>query len=93
MTGLAMTTTCPILQVTLAIGCEQWRRDKLIEARGILADAARHPSSLVFIAARVVVSLNSVYIECADANDMLGARDPRSLHAIAAMAPKTGGAE
>lgn len=92
MTCLAMTTPCPIRQAAPASGFDQWRRDRLTEARGILSDAARHPSSLVIIAARVVVGLTGDSAECAEAIDMLRARDPRPLHAVAAAAFPDGGA-
>jgi hypothetical protein len=32
----------------------QWRQERLIEARGILADMAHHPDTLVILACRVV---------------------------------------
>lgn len=91
MTCLAMTTPCPIRQITPAAGFDQWHRDRLTEARGILADAARHPSSLVIIAARVVVGLTGNSAECAEAIDFWRVRDPQTLPAIAATAPTTGG--
>lgn len=69
-----------------------WMRDRLTEARGILADATRHPSSLVIIAARVVVGLTGDSAECAEAIDVLRARDPRPLPAVAAAAFPIGGA-
>lgn len=92
MTCLAVTTPCPARLVTPATGFDQWRRDRLTEARGILADAARHPSSLVIIAARVVVGLTGDSAECAEAIDLARARDPRPLHAIATAAFPNGGA-
>ena len=92
MTCLAMTTPRPIRQVTPATSFDQWRRDRLTEARGILADATRHPSSLVIIAARVVVGLTGDSAECAVAFDLWRARDPRPLHTIAAAAFPNGGA-
>ena len=73
-------------------GSADWRHDRLTEARGILADAPRHPSSLVIIAARVVVGLTGDSAECAEAVDLLRARDPRPLHAVAAAALPNGGA-
>lgn len=73
-------------------GSINWMRDRLTEARNILADATRHPSSLVIIAARVVVGLTGDSTECAEAVDMLRARDPRPLHAIAASVLQLGGA-
>ena len=69
-----------------------WMQDRLTEARGILTDAARHPASLVIIAARVVVGLTGDSAECAEAIDMLRARGPRPLHAIAMAAVQNGGA-
>ena len=92
MTCLAMTTPCPVRQAAPASGFDQWRHDRLTEARSILADAPRHPSSLVIIAARVVVGLTGDSAECAEAVDILRARDPRSLHAVAAVAFQNGGA-
>ena len=73
-------------------GSADWMRDRLTEARTILADAARHPSSLVIIAARVVVGLTGDSAESAEAIDMLRARDPRPLHAVAMASVQNGGA-
>lgn len=92
MTCLAVTTPCPARLVTPATSFDQWRRDRLTEARGILADAARHPSSLVIIAARVVVGLTGDSAECAEAIDLARARDSRPPHAIATAAFPNGGA-
>lgn len=92
MTCLAMTTPCLVPQITLVSGFDQWRRARLTEARGILADATQHPTSLVIIAARVVVSLTGNSAECAEAIDMLRARDPRPLPTIAMKAVQNGGA-
>jgi len=92
MTCLAMTMPCPIRQIALVVSVDQWRRDRLTEARGILADANRHPSSLVIIAARVVIGLTGDSAECAEAIDLLRACDPRPLHAVAAAAFPNGGA-
>lgn len=92
MTCLAMTTPCSIRQIAPLVSVDQWRRNRLTEARSILADEPRHPSSLVIIAARVVVGLTGDSAECAEAVDILRARDPRSLHAVAAVAFQNGGA-
>jgi len=92
MTCLAMTTPCPSRQAAPASGFDQWRRDRLTEASSILADAARHPDTLVVIAARVVIGLTGDSAECAEAIDLARARDPRPLHAIATAAFPTGGA-
>ena len=69
-----------------------WMQDRLTEARGILADANQHPSSLVIIAARVVVGLTGDSAECTGAIDMLRAHDPRPLQAVATAAVQNGGA-
>lgn len=69
-----------------------WMHDRLTEARSILADAARHPSSLVIIAARVVIGLTGDSVECAEAIDLARARESRPLDAIAAAAFPNGGA-
>ncbi len=92
MTCLAMTTPCPARRAAPATGFDQWRRDRLTEARGILADATRQPASLVIIAARVVVGLTGDSAESDEAIDILRARDPRPLHAVAAAAFSNGGA-
>jgi hypothetical protein len=70
-----------------------WMHDRLIEARGILADAPQHPESLVILAARVVAGQTDDALECADAIALLRLIDPRPLHAIAnAVFPKGGAA-
>ena len=69
-----------------------WMQDRLIEARGILADVPQHPESLVILAARVVAGQTDDCGECADAIDLLRRLDRRPLHAIAAAAFPNGGA-
>jgi len=73
--------------------------DRLTEARGVLADTAQHPESLVILAARVVVGqtddareCGDALDECGDALDVLRLLDRRPLHAIAAAAFPKGGA-
>lgn len=68
-----------------------WMQDRLTEARSILADSNLHPTSLVIIAARVVVGLTGDSAECAEAIDLLRARDPRPLQAIAIASAQNGG--
>ncbi len=46
---------------------EHWQQDRLIEARGILADIAHHPDTLVHLACRVVCTHGSDPVEHADA--------------------------
>ena len=69
-----------------------WMQDRLIEARGILADVPQHPDSLVILACRVVAGQTDDVRECADAIDLLCQLDRRPLHAIAAAAFPNGGA-
>ena len=69
-----------------------WMQDRLIEARGILVDALRHPDSLVVLAARVVAGPTGSPIECAEAIDLWRRLDRRPLHAIGAAAFPNGGA-
>ena len=68
-----------------------WMQDRLIEARGILADSSLHPASLVILAARVVAGQTNDASECADAVDLLRQLDRRPLHAVAAAAFLDGG--
>ncbi len=46
---------------------EDWQQDRLNEARGILADIAHHPDTLVVLACRVICTHSSDPIEHADA--------------------------
>ena len=69
-----------------------WMRNRLIEARGVLADATQYPASLVILAARVVAGQTDGASECADAIDLLCQLDRRPLHAIATAAFPNGGA-
>lgn len=68
-----------------------WMRDRLTEARGVLADTTQHPGSLVILAARVVVGQTNDARECGDALAVLHLMD-RRLHAIAVAAFPKGGA-
>ena len=61
-------------------------------ARGILADTAHHPESLVILAARVIAGQTDNASECSDAIDLLCQLDRRPLHTIAAAAFPKGGA-
>ena len=69
-----------------------WMHDRLTEARGVLADTANHPDSLVILAARVVVGQTDDARECGDAIELLRLLDRRPLHAIAAAAFPNGAA-
>ena len=69
-----------------------WMHDRQTEARGVLADTAQHPESLVILAARVLVGQTDDARECGDAIELLRLLDRRPLHAIAAAAFPKGGA-
>ena len=85
--------TAPLIHPLLTdSGVGDWMIDRLTEARGILADTAHHPESLVILAARVVAGQTDSASECADALDLLCQLDRRPLHAIAAAAFPKGGA-
>jgi hypothetical protein len=60
-----------------------WMHDRLIEARGVLADTTRHPESLVILAARVVAGQTDRASEFAEAIELLRQLDRRSLHTVA----------
>ena len=56
---------------------EHWQQGRLIEARGILADIAHHPDTLVVLACRVICTHGSDPVERADAlgvSRLLGSR-------------------
>ena len=85
--------TAPLIHPLLTdSGVGDWMIDRLTEARGILADTAHHPESLVILAARVVAGQTDSACECADAIDLLRQLDRRPLHTIAAAAFPKGGA-
>jgi hypothetical protein len=69
-----------------------WLRDRLTEARGILAESDRHPNSLVILAARVVAGHTDDAREFSDALELLQRLDRRPLQVIAAAAFPNGGA-
>lgn len=75
-----------------ATSTHDWMQHRLTEARGVLADTARHPNTLVILAARVVAGQTDDAHECADALDLLCQLDCRPLHAVAAAAFPNGGA-
>ena len=66
-------------------------RDRLPEARGVLADAPQHPDSLVILAARVVAWQTSDAHECGEALEVLRLLGRRQLHVVAAAAFTKGG--
>lgn len=78
--------------LSAASGPATWMQDRLTEARGIIADVAQHPDSLVLLSARVVAGQSDDARECADAVDLLHLLDRRRRIAIAVAAPRNGGA-
>ena len=69
-----------------------WMKDRLTEARGILADVPQHPETLVILACRAVVGQTDCASECSDAVDLLRLLDRRPMHAITTAAFPNGGA-
>lgn len=62
----------------------QWRHERLIEARGVLADIAHHPDSLVSLACQVVCAHSPEPDERADALGvmrLLGGHLPKTVSA------------
>lgn len=55
----------------------QWRQERLIEARGVLADIAHHPDTLVLLACRVVCGCSTDPVERADALGVMRLLDVR----------------
>lgn len=85
--------TAPLVHPWIGIpGASDWMHHRLTEARGVLADAALHPDSLVILAARVVAGQTDSASECAEAIDVLCQLDCRPLCAIATAAFPNGGA-
>ena len=82
----------PLSHPLIVTGSGEWFQDRLTEARGVLADTAQHPETLVILAAHVVVGQSDDASECADAIDLLRLLDCRPLHAIATAAFPKGGA-
>jgi hypothetical protein len=82
----------PTLTLPSTTIADDWLRGRLTEARGILADTAQHPNSLVILAARVVAGHTDDARECSDALEVLRQLDRRPLHVIATVAFPNGGA-
>ena len=85
--------TAPLAHpLVVAASTANWMRDRLTEARGVLADTTPHPNTLVILAARVVAGQTNSARECADAIDLLYQLDRRPLYTIAAAAFPNGSA-
>lgn len=84
--------TAPLAHPLIGVpGASDWMHGRLTEARGVLADATKHPASLVILAAHVVAGQTENANECAEAINLLCELDRRPLHAIAAAAFPNGG--
>ena len=59
-----------------AVAAPHWRQDRLTEARGILADVAHHPDTLVDLACKVVRALSPDEGERFEALGVLRLLDP-----------------
>ena len=77
--------------IAVTSSASDWMRDRLTEARGILADVPHHPETLVILACRVVAGQTNDASECADAVELLRFLDRRPLHAVSAAAFPIGG--
>jgi hypothetical protein len=71
---------------------DDWRHDRLSEARGVIADISQHPISLVILACRTIAAQSPDGVETAEAVALWRMLDPRPLHALAAAAFENGGA-
>ncbi len=66
---------------------DQWRHDRLTEARGILADAAHYPDTLVILAARVIAGQSDDADERAEAIDLGRLLCRRPVHLTSRVRP------
>lgn len=66
-----------------------WRQERLLEARGILADIAHHPDTLVLLACRVVCGCSSDAKERTDALGVIRLLNTRPTE-MASTAPNGG---
>lgn len=71
---------------------DNWRRDRLAEARRVLADVTHHPDRLIILAARVVSLHADDPVETAEANDLRQLLEPRPFQMVSAAAQPQGGA-
>ncbi len=64
-----MMSAAPLRNRTTAQHTEDWRGERLREARCVLADISQHPASLVLLACRVIVAHSRNRIEIEDAKE------------------------
>lgn len=55
MTGESRASAAPRLGATLADDLDEWRRDRLAEARTVISDVAHHSDQLIRLACEVLV--------------------------------------
>ena len=70
---------------------EDWPHCQMSEARGILADAAHHPDTLVILACRTIVAHSREVRELVDALGLWRKLDKRPLAEVALTAFAKGG--
>ena len=87
-----MTRLLSQLPVIATSATNDWMRDHLTEARGILADVPQHAETLVILACQVVAAQTNDANECADAVELLRFLDRCPLQAIGAAALPNGNA-
>lgn len=92
MTGMISNARRPSIQHMPIAGYDQWRRDRLAEARSVLANVSHYPDTLIILAACVVSTHTDDASECAEAIDLLRLLDRLPGHAADAAALPTCGA-
>lgn len=70
---------------------EEWRADRLYEARNILADIVHHPDTRLILAARVVIANSRDEAERTEAQRLWRLLEPRRSHDCVASASQQGG--
>lgn len=77
MTSMPLSFPCPTLHRMFVSGDDNWRRDRLAEARSVLADVTHHPDALIILAAHVVSRHTDDPAEGQDASDLCRLLDRR----------------
>ena len=92
MTGMISDVLRPTIHPMPLTRFDQWRQDRLIEARSILADATHHTDSLAILAARVISSHTDDPVEYAEATDLWRLFERGSFQTLRAADLRNGGA-
>lgn len=77
MTGEFPTLSSPDWHSTPSTAVDEWRRDRLAEARAVIADVAHHSDHLIRLACKVLVQHGETPAERADAQRLLVVIDAR----------------